>query len=821
MKNKKLLEYKKQLNLINKIASSHYYCAKKPFLNKSQIKINHQLFKNSPFKNLLHLHPYSGLLNDPNGLFFYDGWYYIFYQNVPDIAVHKMKNWRAYKTKDFIKYHDLGIIISPSNLTDKDGVFSGGALVYQNKIYLYYTGNSDTKSKFKLVNNEYTNVVEFNPQTNKISNKKTLFKVNKKLFTNDFRDPRPFYNDNDQKIYLFHGAQKRFAKKGAVALYSSSKPDKDFQYLGNIKFENDYLNFQDAYMFECPDFFRVGNKDVLSFSTQGAYYFGKNNQKRDVVVMIIGKMDFNSLTFKIENIQFADLGTEFYAPQSFNNTNQTIYLGWAASPEDVEVSNFKYQNAHFLNIPRIFELNNNKLLQKYHPFIKELIQKTQQNVQELKWENQPLLIQAQNNSDFELIIKNNLGDWLSLKYKQNTLTLDRSNMSYLINPESGLITTRNVNINNFEMILDKTYCQIFINGGEEVFSFKYFINSEVYYKFNNLNVTVNHLKGFNYDLENIFEPRLLVLGESTVHKFENELFKVEYLSGAGLSTATTAALINNSVYLASLLGKDTMGNKLAAFAKTNNINSKYLLQKEKVKTKTLNNNSDYQTIAELNLWANTSKDLFFNFEDNFDVLLINSNFMFLNPKQELEYLSVLKTAKQQNKLVAFKVNLNSKFYPLVTKQLKEKVLKFIRNSHIIQLSFNEFKLLFDCEINQFDDIIKENKWSKKIFLITFKEHGTIVFINKENTLVPNLERKYISHKATNNVSFGFFVALFAEHNFKLNNLKLKDIYYLILKANIAASLTSQKRGYAQSIPTLESIEKEFNKYIIKQEVKNV
>ncbi len=48
-----------------------------------------------------HLEPPFGLLNDPNGLAYFKGEYYIFYQWNPYKCEHKDKHWALVKTKDF------------------------------------------------------------------------------------------------------------------------------------------------------------------------------------------------------------------------------------------------------------------------------------------------------------------------------------------------------------------------------------------------------------------------------------------------------------------------------------------------------------------------------------------------------------------------------------------------------------------------------------------------------------------------------------------------------------------------------------------------
>ncbi|TNK90005.1 hypothetical protein C4M83_05085, partial [Mycoplasmopsis pullorum] len=141
-KKEKINYYNQELEKMQKLAKKDYYANHFAFKNTSQVKINQKLRNTSPFLNAIHLSPFAGLMNDPNGLIYFKDYYYIFYQNVPQIAMHKTKLWSAYRTRDFKEYEDLEILITPSIAEDFDGVFSGGAINVDGKLVAYYTGNT-------------------------------------------------------------------------------------------------------------------------------------------------------------------------------------------------------------------------------------------------------------------------------------------------------------------------------------------------------------------------------------------------------------------------------------------------------------------------------------------------------------------------------------------------------------------------------------------------------------------------------------------------------------------------------------------------------
>lgn len=83
----------------------------------------------------------TGLLNDPNGLVYHNGVYHIFHQWFPLGAVHGLKYWYHYTSKDLLEYKDEGIALAPDTEYDSHGVYSGSAFDYDGKLYLMYTGN--------------------------------------------------------------------------------------------------------------------------------------------------------------------------------------------------------------------------------------------------------------------------------------------------------------------------------------------------------------------------------------------------------------------------------------------------------------------------------------------------------------------------------------------------------------------------------------------------------------------------------------------------------------------------------------------------------
>ena len=66
----------------------------------------------SPYRQTFHIQPETGLLNDPNGLIYFNGKYYVSHQWFPLGAVHGLKYWFNYTSDDLVHFEPQGVILS-------------------------------------------------------------------------------------------------------------------------------------------------------------------------------------------------------------------------------------------------------------------------------------------------------------------------------------------------------------------------------------------------------------------------------------------------------------------------------------------------------------------------------------------------------------------------------------------------------------------------------------------------------------------------------------------------------------------------------------
>ncbi len=88
-----------------------------------------------------HLAARAGWMNDPNGLVWFDGWYHAFYQHHPYSTHWGPMHWGHARSKDLVRWEHLPVALAPEGPEDKDGCFSGSAVVDGDTLALIYTGH--------------------------------------------------------------------------------------------------------------------------------------------------------------------------------------------------------------------------------------------------------------------------------------------------------------------------------------------------------------------------------------------------------------------------------------------------------------------------------------------------------------------------------------------------------------------------------------------------------------------------------------------------------------------------------------------------------
>lgn len=415
-----------------------------------------------------HIAPKFGLLNDPNGLCYFNGEHHIFYQWTPAGPVHGMKYWYHLSTKDFVHFEDHGVGLHPGQSYDSHGVYSGGALVENGEAFLFFTGNHRDEN-WKRTSTQC--IAKMSADGN-IEKQGVI--IENEHYTEHFRDPKVWKEGDD--YFMVVGAQT-LDERGSMVLYHS-RDRLNWQHKGPICTR--YNNF--GYMWECPDFFEIDNQAIMLFSPQGVASDNVYNFKNIYsVAYIVGeRLNFDSMTLENhQDIAQPDYGFDFYAPQTYlDEKGRRILIAWVGLP-DIDTPSVQSQWAGMLSLPRELHIKDGYLVQSPLSELTALQGEgvPVEHVLELEVTSFALKLELKTDK-FEMKLANSMGDNIVFSATEKEFSLDRSNMSQLYAEDYGCVRKApRVNLEQIiEIYVDNSVIEIFINGGRHTMTSRFFID---------------------------------------------------------------------------------------------------------------------------------------------------------------------------------------------------------------------------------------------------------------------------------------------------------------------------------------------------------
>lgn len=270
------------------------------------------------FRPAYHHTPQYGWMNDPNGMFYKDGEWHLYYQYNPYGSLWENMTWGHSVSKDLVHWEALplaieadalGTIFSGSCVVDKDNTAGFG----KNAVIAFYTsaGEAQTQSMAYSTDGGRTfNKYEKNPVVT--------------FNAPDFRDPKVFWYDGTNRWIMM------LAVGQEMQIWSSANL-KDWQ--KESSFGSEYGNHGGVW--ECPDLLKIADKWVLICNINPGGPFGGSATQ-----YFVG--DFDGHKFTCESMpkvtKWLDYGKDHYATVSFSNApdGRTVVLAW--------MSNWQYAN---------------------------------------------------------------------------------------------------------------------------------------------------------------------------------------------------------------------------------------------------------------------------------------------------------------------------------------------------------------------------------------------------------------------------------------------------------------------------------------------
>ena len=262
------------------------------------------------FRPVYHHTPLYGWMNDPNGMFYKDGVWHLYYQYNPYGSQWENMTWGHSTSKDLVHWEAQPLAIESDWLGT---IFSGSCVTRGDEVVAIYTSAGHHQTQSIAISKD-------NGQTF------TKYEGNPVLTSDvpDFRDPNPFWNEDIKawNMILAVGQEMR--------IYSS----KDLkEWKEESRFGLGYGNHDGVW--ECPDLFKIDEKWVLICNINPGGPFGGSATQ-----YFVGQFDGHKFTCesKPEVTKWLDYGKDHYATVSFYNApnNRRTVLAW--------MSNWQYAN---------------------------------------------------------------------------------------------------------------------------------------------------------------------------------------------------------------------------------------------------------------------------------------------------------------------------------------------------------------------------------------------------------------------------------------------------------------------------------------------
>ena len=357
------------------------------------------------FRPAYHHTPAYGWMNDPNGMFYKDGVYHLYYQWNPYGSMWENMTWGHSTSKDLIHWETQPTAIEPDAL---GAIFSGSCVVDKknDQVVAFYT--SAGKSQVQSMAISKDNGMTFE----KYSGNPVLVSTEE-----DFRDPKAFWNPDIQKwnLVLAVGQEMRF--------YSSPNL-KDWTY--ESSFGQEY-GCHDG-VWECPDLMKMPVRGtdkqkwmLICNINPGGPFGGSATQ------YFIGEFDGHKFTCEHKDTRWMDYGKDHYATVTFDNApdGRKIALAWMSNwqyANQVPTKQFRSANS----VPRdldLFEHNGqtycgvtpSKELNALRGKVVSQLSKTCELVVDVK-------------GSTEIVLSNSIGEQVVMKYDaaQQLFSVDRT-----------------------------------------------------------------------------------------------------------------------------------------------------------------------------------------------------------------------------------------------------------------------------------------------------------------------------------------------------------------------------------------------------------
>ena len=409
------------------------------------------------YRPLYHHTPAYGWMNDPNGMFYKDGVWHLYFQHNPQGSQWENLSWGHSTSTDLIHWEfqgdpvqpdAWGMIFSGSSVVDKDNTagFGKGAIV---ALYTSAAENQVQSMAYSTDNGKTFTKYEGNP-----------------IITSnvpDFRDPHMFWNEDIKKWNMILAAGQQ------MNIYSSDNL-KDWKY--ESSFGAGYGNHGGVW--ECPDLMKMKvrgtdkEKWMLVCNINPGGPFGGSATQ-----YFVGDFDGHKFTCESEPdvTKWMDYGKDHYATVTFDNApdGRHVALAWMSNWQYAnQVPTLQYRSAN--SIPRdlgLFEYKGNTYCSVVPS--EEITAARSKKPSKSLSEACEMVVNLK--GDATITLSNSKGEKVVMTYKakDETFSMDRTLSGKTdFSSDFAAVTTAPTygKMNKLRIFIDKSSIEVFDNDGK-------------------------------------------------------------------------------------------------------------------------------------------------------------------------------------------------------------------------------------------------------------------------------------------------------------------------------------------------------------------
>lgn len=409
------------------------------------------------YRPLYHHTPAYGWMNDPNGMFFKDGVWHLYFQHNPYGSQWENMTWGHSTSTDLIHWTFQGDPVQPDAW---GSIFSGSSVVDKNNTAGF--GENAIVALYTSAGENQTQSMAYSTDNGKTF---TKYDGNPIITSNvpDFRDPHMFWNEDIKKWNMILAAGQQ------MNIYSSDN-------LKDWKFESSFGAEYGSHggVWECPDLMKmkVSGTDkekwmLVCNINPGGPSGGSATQ------YFVGDFDGHKFTCesKPEVTKWMDYGKDHYATVTFDNApnGRHVALAWMSNWQYAnQVPTLQYRSAN--SIPRdlgLFEYKGNTYC-SVTPSEEITAARSKKPSKSLS-EACEMVVNLK--GDATITLSNSKGEKVVMTYKakDETFSMDRTLSGKTdFSSDFAAITTAPVygKMNKLRIFIDKSSIEVFDNDGK-------------------------------------------------------------------------------------------------------------------------------------------------------------------------------------------------------------------------------------------------------------------------------------------------------------------------------------------------------------------